>query len=468
MQDELTRVLLIDASEHDCDITCDLLSETRELRLDVQWCGTLHEGLERLRREIFDVIVVDLCLPDSKGLDTFLKLSAQAPGTAVVILTSMVYESVAVEAVRRGAQDCLVKGEVDDRRLESALYYAIERQKNKNSLTLQYATARALADTNDLEEASMRVIQDLCSVLHWDCGSLFVHDEQFDVMCFKQFWCDPMLDLPEFERETKTRKFPQGIGLPGRVLAAGVPLWLTRLSDDSRFPRANVARFEGLSSGFGFPITFQGRVVAVIELYSRRSRKMDLHTMEMFSAMGSQFGQWMQRRHAENKLEEQRQVLQFILASIPDGVVVADSTGKFLLFNPAAEAITGMGLTDSRPNEWSQIYGCYLPDKVTPFPTDELPLVRAIRGEEVNDVEIFLRNAIVPEGLSITVSARPVLDESGTCIGGVVVFRDITQRKRVEEFRDEVSEMVASDREPGGIADKVRDYLACWKDISET
>src|SRR5438874_8011310 len=119
MQDDLIRVLLIDASEHDCDITCDLLSETRELNLDVQWCGTLNDGLNRLRKEIFDVIVVDLCLPDSKGLDTYLKLLALVPGTPAIILTSMMYESVAVDAVRRGAQDTLVKGEVDDRRLES-------------------------------------------------------------------------------------------------------------------------------------------------------------------------------------------------------------------------------------------------------------------------------------------------------------------------------------------------------------
>ena len=67
-----------------------------------------------------------------------------------------------------------------------------------------------------------------------------------------------------------------------------------------------------------------------------------------------------------------------------DGVIVADETGTFLLFNPAAERILGIGRTDTTLDEWSERYGLYLPDQVTLYPPESLPLARAIRGEEVD------------------------------------------------------------------------------------
>jgi light-regulated signal transduction histidine kinase (bacteriophytochrome) len=88
---------------------------------------------------------------------------------------------------------------------------------------------------------------------------------------------------------------------------------------------------------------------------------------------------------------------------------------------------------DVPPEEWSERYGVYLPDQVTPYPPDQLPLARAIRGESVDGDEQFLRHAKVPHGIWLSVTGRPLIDESGTLRGGVVVFNDITARKRTEE-----------------------------------
>src|SRR5262249_26451550 len=115
------------------------------------------------------------------------------------------------------------------------------------------------------------------------------------------------------------------------------------------------------------------------------------------------------------------------------GVVVADEHGRFLLFNPAAERILGMGPTDTAPADWSARYGCYLPDAVTPAPPDRLPLARAIRGEAVGDAEEFIRNPYRPEGVWLSVNARPLRDEAGAIKGGVSVYRDITGHRRAEE-----------------------------------
>ena len=67
-------------------------------------------------------------------------------------------------------------------------------------------------------------------------------------------------------------------------------------------------------------------------------------------------------------------LLQHILDSLADGVVVADLDGRFLLFNPAAERILGMGLVEIQPSQWTSVYGCFRSDMVTPHPPEELPL----------------------------------------------------------------------------------------------
>ena len=137
-------------------------------------------------------------------------------------------------------------------------------------------------------------------------------------------------------------------------------------------------------------------------------------------------------RLTADALHSQTRILQSILDSMGDGVIVADETGKFLFFNPEAEGLIdiAMGTTLS---ELPERYGLFLPDTITPFPSDDFPLTRAIRGEFSDNVEIFIRNEKVPQGVYIEVAGRPLQDESGKRRGGVIVFRDVTERKRTEE-----------------------------------
>lgn len=130
---------------------------------------------------------------------------------------------------------------------------------------------------------------------------------------------------------------------------------------------------------------------------------------------------------------EKEKLLQAILHCIGDGVVVANQDGEFLLWNPAAERIIGLGAKNIPPQEWTKIYGAFLPDKVTPFPVDKMPIMRAIHGESTDQVELFLRNPQRPQGVFASVTGRPLRDMQGNIIGGVVVFRDITKHKEYEE-----------------------------------
>ncbi len=131
-------------------------------------------------------------------------------------------------------------------------------------------------------------------------------------------------------------------------------------------------------------------------------------------------------------LHEQKEILQSVLDCMGDGVVVADVSGRFIVFNPAAGRILGQDRIELPPGEWSPRYQVFHPDRITPYPSMELPLMRAIRGESVDQAELFIARPSREDGTWILVTGRPLRDEQGTIKGGVVVFHDITRRKRAE------------------------------------
>jgi PAS domain S-box-containing protein len=149
-------------------------------------------------------------------------------------------------------------------------------------------------------------------------------------------------------------------------------------------------------------------------------------------ALEVQGWQEFERRKAEEALRRQTEILQSILDSMSDGVSVCDDKGEYLLWNRAAEEIVGLTLQDvSAVNATEQCF--YLSDRVTPYAPEELALRRAMRGEKVDDLEVFIRHSRKPEGVFVSVNARPLKDALGAVCGGVCVFRDVTARKQVEE-----------------------------------
>ena len=145
--------------------------------------------------------------------------------------------------------------------------------------------------------------------------------------------------------------------------------------------------------------------------------------------------------------EAQTLVLQSVLDSIAEGLVAADEHGRFVLWNPAAEAILGLGPVDLPRQDWPRHYGFYLPDTVTPLPVERDPLIRALRGE-ANTTEMFVRNHKITEGAWIEVNASPLRDKKGVMRGGVAAIRDITRQKEdereIRKLNEELEHKVAT------------------------
>jgi signal transduction histidine kinase len=149
-------------------------------------------------------------------------------------------------------------------------------------------------------------------------------------------------------------------------------------------------------------------------------------------------------RTAEAESRRQAGLLGAIMASLGDGVGVVDANGAFLLHNPAAKALLGVEDDVSGPDDWQRHYGLFRPDGRTPFPVDEMPLVRALRGESSDGVEMLVRNAGRPDGILVSVDGRP-LDPSAGQPGAVAVFHDITELRRYETDLSVFAGVVAHD-----------------------
>jgi two-component system cell cycle sensor histidine kinase/response regulator CckA len=152
------RILLVEDNPAEVRLLSELLRETPAGRVKLEHVDRLSKALERLDTEHFDVMLLDLSLPDEQGLDTVVRAHVHAPKVPIVVLTGLDDEALAVKAVRAGAQDYLVKGHVDGELLIRSLRYASERGRAVEALERREAHYRSLIE-NSL---------DLISILNTD------------------------------------------------------------------------------------------------------------------------------------------------------------------------------------------------------------------------------------------------------------------------------------------------------------
>ena len=125
-------------------------------------------------------------------------------------------------------------------------------------------------------------------------------------------------------------------------------------------------------------------------------------------------------------------VLDLVLNSMQDALLAVNSAGQFLLFNHAATRLFPLQGPPALLRQWPHLYGLYHPDGTTLFRPDELPMVRALRGETGLHLQMVVRNALVPAGCLLQCSYQPMRDEAGIS-GGLVVFTDVTALQRLQD-----------------------------------
>jgi len=146
MQQEQLRILLVEDDEAFARTLSGMLEQAQETAGTITVAPSLDSALAQLSRLSFDVVILEFFLQDGAGLPNIAVLKAAAPHVPVIVVGAEDDEAIAVEAVHAGAQDYLVKGQVDGKLLDRSLRYAIERKRAESAIARLASITSALCD----------------------------------------------------------------------------------------------------------------------------------------------------------------------------------------------------------------------------------------------------------------------------------------------------------------------------------
>ncbi len=227
-------------------------------------------------------------------------------------------------------------------RLFTVLLRDITEQKMaERRLAAQYAVAQVLAECLTIQEATPEILRAVCESLGWHVGILWQIDPEVQVLRCVEVWRASPERFSRFVGLTQGMAFSKGVGLPGRTWEKGKPVWIPDAVHDSNFPRAPMAAQEGLHAAFAFPIQLGGSIHGVMEFFSREIQEPDQDLLHQLLSVGSQIGQFMQRKNTEMALRDSEEQTRMVLDAALDAVVIFKETGHILSWNSQAERMFG-------------------------------------------------------------------------------------------------------------------------------
>jgi PAS domain S-box-containing protein len=309
-----------------------------------------------------------------------------------------------------------------------------ERNLLERRLNAQHAITLILQDADSVDQALPKILATLCQCFDVEAGAVwFINPLKSALECVL-VQHPPGNEFDELDQVCKDHVFMMNEGLPGRVWKLKDALYIHNIAEkaDLVMRTSQLAKAK-LKSAFAFPIIQSQKVLGVIEFFGKELREPDEQLLTLVASTSNQIGEFVQRKRTEMHLVSSEARLNAIINSMAEGVIVADLTGKFLLTNQAAKRMHNTPVAENNVTDWTKLFTYYGADMRSPLRYEDLPLVRALRGESVDNMELFLQPISGKEGIWLSATARLLGDENGDLIGGVVVMNDITERKRTEQ-----------------------------------
>ncbi len=216
-----------------------------------------------------------------------------------------------LEALHRAGHRFLVELTVSaGRRADGPVFHAFirdvtERRRTQQLLAAQYEVTRLLAEAPDWEHVEARLLPTLAAALDRPVAGLWIWQEELGALCCSRTWRAEAVEAQQFERVTRGMRLAPGVGLAGQVWSAARPVWVADVARDEHFLRTGPAVAAGLNSVVAFPVTHDGRVVAVVELYAEEIRLPEGPLLDVLGNLGAQIGQFLVRRRAEDEVAAQ-------------------------------------------------------------------------------------------------------------------------------------------------------------------
>ena len=283
-----------------------------------------------------------------------------------------------------------------------------KRREDQRRLQANLSVTQILAESPKVGIALERILPTVGESLGLEFGCVWMPASNGQELRSVATW--QKTPRPEFDAICCERTFEPGVGLPGRVWANLEPAWIHDVGQDDNFPRMPIAIKEGLRGGFAFPITFNEKFLGVIEFFSAEIRQPDEHMLAMFAGIGSQIGQFIERKRAEAKVE----AASLLPQENPAPVLRVTNEGIVAFANPAAERVLG---------RWGVAVGSAAPEHIR----------KTVR-------EVFTRGTreateLVIGDLTYSIELAPITSADYVNL----YFTDITVRKEMERSVAEIA-----------------------------
>ena len=188
------------------------------------------------------------------------------------------------------------------RRVFGTVQDITERKRAEQRRMAQHTVTHILAEATTLEEATPNILRAVCDCLGWDLGALWRRDREAGVLRCIEMWHKESVEVPDFEAASRESTLKPGVGLPGRAWLSRKPAFIPDVVQDANFLRAPIAAREGLHAALAIPILLGGEVLGVMEFFSHEIRRPEPHLLNVMATIGSQIGQFIERKQAEDAL----------------------------------------------------------------------------------------------------------------------------------------------------------------------
>lgn len=307
------RILLIEDNPGDARLIREMLADTGDRSITLESVDHLEAGLDTLRSGGISGVLLDLSLPDSHGFETFVRTRSEAADVPIIVLSGLDEEELAVHAVREGAQDYLVKGEVDGNLLIRAVRYGIERKRlvqqteqRARELSALNTVITAVGGSLDLNEILEKAFDSILEITGMEAGYLRLletNPPQLKLMVHRGISPDYAATLS---------RGPRSGGKSDLVLTTKRPIVYEFSPDQAPDTLGPHIMALGFNTGAWIPILLKEKAVGIISILTRAKRSISPDQVSLLESIGASLGVALENANLYREAQRNEQIQRLL------------------------------------------------------------------------------------------------------------------------------------------------------------